>query len=130
MIGRAIASGGVAAGLGAAGLNGLVITPEYGPRVRLGAIFLDADLPPDAPRDDYPCASCTRCWGACPTRALGPDGLDRSLCMAEFAPDAAMIERQRTGLRWLTPRTRRQCIACVTACPIGRVHAGTFWAAP
>jgi len=118
------------AGLGAKGLNTLLITPDFGPRVRLGAIFVDTVLQPDAPRDDYPCASCTRCWGACPTRALGPDGLDRSLCIGEFAPDAAMVARQRRLLRSLTPRTRRQCVACVTSCPIGRVPVETFWVAP
>ena len=118
------------AGLGARGLNTLLITPDFGPRVRLGAIFVDAVLEPDAPLDDYPCASCTRCWGACPTRALGPDGLDRSLCIAEFAPDAAMVARQKRLLRSLTPRTRRQCVSCVTSCPVGRVPVETFWVAP
>jgi epoxyqueuosine reductase len=117
-----------AAGLGAKGLNGLLITPEYGPRVRLGAIFTDAAVEPDRPRDEYPCSSCTRCWGACPTKALGPDGLDRSLCLGEFAPDAAMIEEQKRLLKAITPRTRRQCIACVTACPIGKVPTETFYA--
>ena len=117
------------AGLGARGLNGLLITPGFGPRVRLGAIFTDAGLPPDLPRDDYPCASCTRCWSACPTRALGPDGLDRSRCIAEFAPDAAMAAQQKALLRHLTPRTRRQCISCITACPIGRLPTETFYQA-
>ena len=118
------------AGLGARGLNTLLITPDYGPRVRLGAIFVDAALEPDAPWDDYPCASCTRCWGACPTRALGPEGLDRTRCLAEFAPDAAMVARQQEMLRSLTPRTRRQCVSCVSACPVGRVPVGTFWIVP
>lgn len=118
------------AGLGTRGLNELLITPQFGPRVRLGALFVDLTLTPDLPLDDYPCASCTRCWGACPTRALGPDGLDRSRCLGEFAPDAAMVALQRENLRWLTPRTRRQCIACITSCPIGRVHADTFFTAP
>ena len=118
------------AGLGARGLNGLLITPGFGPRVRLGAIFTDAALTPDAPWDDYPCASCTRCWSACPTRALGPDGLDRARCIAEFAPDAAMVAQQKALLRHLTPRTRRQCISCITACPIGRQPTETFYTAP
>jgi epoxyqueuosine reductase QueG len=117
------------AGLGARGLNGLLITPGFGPRVRLGAIFTDADLSPDTPWDEYPCASCTRCWSACPTHALGPDGLDRTLCIAEFAPDAAMVAHQKALLRHLTPRTRRQCISCITTCPIGRQAAETFYRA-
>jgi epoxyqueuosine reductase QueG len=120
----------IQAGLGARGLNGLVVTPEFGPRVRLGAIFVDAALEPDSPWDDYPCASCTRCWSACPTRALGPDGFDRARCLAEFAPDADMIARQKRMLRSLTAHTRRQCISCVVSCPVGRVPTETFYAAP
>ncbi len=116
-------------GLGARGLNGLLITPAFGPRVRLGAIFTDAGLAPDTPHDEYPCASCTRCWSACPTRALGPDGLDRSRCIAEFAPDAAMVAQQKALLRHLTPRTRRQCVSCITACPVGRQPTETFYQA-
>ena len=115
------------AGLGAKGLNLLLISPEYGPRLRLGAIFVDADLLPDSPRDGYPCTSCTRCWSACPTRALGPDGLDRSRCLGEFSPGPAMVEQQKRLLRSLTPRTRRQCIACITGCPIGRAPVDTFY---
>jgi epoxyqueuosine reductase len=117
------------AGMGSRGLNGLLITPEFGPRIRLGAIFTDLELPADTPRDGYPCSSCTRCWSACPTRALGPDGLDRSLCLAEFAPDAAMIERQKAALRHLTPHTRQQCTLCVTSCPIGKAATETFYVA-
>lgn len=116
------------AGLGAKGLNLLLISPEYGPRLRLGAIFTDAELSPDSPSGGYPCTSCTRCWSACPTRALGPDGLDRSRCLGEFSPDSDMVAQQKRLLRSLTPRTRRQCIACVTSCPIGRVAADTFYA--
>jgi epoxyqueuosine reductase QueG len=115
--------------LGVRGLNGLLITPAFGPRVRLGAIFTNAALPPDAPLSEYPCASCTKCWSACPTRALGPDGLDRSRCIAEFAPDEAMVAQQKALLRHLTPRTRRQCISCIAACPIGRQPVGTFYTA-
>jgi hypothetical protein len=37
------------AGLGTIGKNNLVITPEYGPHVRLKAMFLDVDLEPTGP---------------------------------------------------------------------------------
>ena len=39
----------VQAGLGVRGLNEVVITPEYGPRVRFTALFTDAELARDHP---------------------------------------------------------------------------------
>jgi hypothetical protein len=39
----------IAAGLGEYSRMGLLITPEYGPRVRLAKVFTDAPLVPDRP---------------------------------------------------------------------------------
>ncbi len=117
----------VNAGLGVLGKNGLVVAPDCGPRLRLGAVFTDMALALDRPASEYPCSSCTRCWSACPTGALGPAGLDRSRCLAEFDPTPEMLARQRRELKQLTPFTRRQCCACITACPIGRRLAQPYW---
>ncbi len=116
-----------AAGLGMLGKNGLLVTRDFGPRVRLGAVFVDLPLDCDRPLSEYFCSSCTRCWSACPTGALGPRGLDRSRCLAEFDPQPTMVARQKRELRQLTPFTRLQCCACITACPIGRNLAATYW---
>ena len=105
----------------------MVITRRFGPRVRLGALFTDLDLPPDQPLLDYFCVSCTLCLAACPTGALGLDGLDRSGCIAEFEPNAAMVERQRKLGQFPTPHTRLQCTSCVSACPIGKRLPTCFW---
>ncbi|MBK5093647.1 MAG: epoxyqueuosine reductase, partial [Actinobacteria bacterium] len=56
----------VAAGLGAFGLSGNVLTPEYGARVCLGSVICDAPLVPDRPLDDNPCTECGRCLRSCP----------------------------------------------------------------
>jgi len=117
----------VRAGLGVRGLNSLVITRRYGPRVRLGALFTDLELPADQPIIDYFCVSCTLCLAACPTGALGMDGLDRSRCIAEFEPGAAMVELQKKLGQFPTPHTRLQCIACVNACPVGKRLPTQFW---
>ena len=50
------------------GKNNLVITRRYGPRVRFGAVFVDADWPADRPILDYYCPSCTLCWIGLPDR--------------------------------------------------------------
>lgn len=110
----------VQAGLGGRGLNGLVVTREYGPRIRFGAVYTAAALPPDAPLQAYYCSSCTICWGACPDRALGPHGFDRALCRAEFDPTPEMARLQEREEKRPSPATRLQCIRCITACPIGK----------
>jgi epoxyqueuosine reductase QueG len=117
----------VAAGLGVKGLNGLVLSPEYGPRIRFTALFTDADWAHDRPVHDYFCLNCTRCWGACPTGAIGPHGFDRSLCIAEFNPTPAMAARQRQMQAYPTPVTRLQCVACLTSCPVGQRNRVEMW---
>ncbi len=117
----------VQAGLGVRGLNDIVLTRRYGPRVRWGAVFTDAPLEPDQPLNDYYCSSCTVCWGVCPTEALGPDGFDRARCLAEFEPDPAMAEQQRRLSKRPTPFTRLQCRACVDVCPVGRRLVVDTW---
>jgi ferredoxin len=61
------------AGLGELGANGVVITPEFGPRLRWCMISIDADLEPDTPRDFHMaayCDACRRCIRACPGGAI------------------------------------------------------------
>jgi epoxyqueuosine reductase len=117
----------VRAGLGVWGLNRLVLTRRYGPRVRFGAVLTDLALPPDQPLADFYCASCSLCLAACPTGALSPTGFHRGCCIAEFEPDAEMAARQREMLTFPTPHTRLQCAACITACPVGKGVATRFW---
>ncbi len=117
----------VEAGLGVRGLNNLVITRRYGPRVRFGAVLTASELPPDRPLHDYYCTSCSLCISACPTGALTPAGFDRSHCISEFAPGAAMVARQATMLHFPTPYTRAGCTACIDACPIGKRLPTRFW---
>ena len=61
----------VAAGLGCIGRNNLLITPEYGARVRLRAIAVSAKLPASVPAAFDPCEGCPRpCEAACPRQAF------------------------------------------------------------
>lgn len=114
------------AGLGVRGQNNLVVTREFGPRIRFGAVYTAAPLAPDAPLRDYYCTNCTICWGACPDRALGPNGLDRSRCRAEFDPTPEMAGLQEREEKRLSPAARLQCIRCITSCPIGKKAGRPF----
>ncbi len=74
----------VAAGLGAFGWMGLVMTPEFGPRNRFGVILTTMELTPD-PMYDGPqlCdpEKCGICVNICPTHALGKYGDGEPYCV-------------------------------------------------
>ena len=57
------------AGLGWIGKNCLLITPEYGPRVRLATVLTDAPLSAGSPINNR-CGGCTRCTDICPSKAI------------------------------------------------------------
>ena len=61
----------VMAGLGCIGKNNLVITPEYGPRIRLRALLLDRKTEATGPLEFNPCEDCKQpCRKACPIKAF------------------------------------------------------------
>ena len=59
-----------AAGLGETGLNGLFLTPEFGPRQRFAMLVSDADLEADKPFKPRICDDCGACVKGCPLSAL------------------------------------------------------------
>lgn len=64
---------GIKAGLGEYGRNGLLITKDYGPRVRLARILTNMPLAHDAPISfgvKETCETCRRCANNCPPQAI------------------------------------------------------------
>jgi ferredoxin len=87
------------AGLGWMGLNGIIVTPEHGPRVRLAAVFTSIKNLPFSESNDHKwvadyCESCKICIKKCPPEALygapvdHEDGsytyVENSLCFPYF----------------------------------------------
>lgn len=73
------------AGLGSIGLNRLLVTPEFGPFVRLGTILTDASLDAGQPLDENPCDDCEACKDACPAKAIQEDGtLEYRACASQM----------------------------------------------
>ena len=63
----------VEAGLGTLGLNTMLLTPEFGPRVHLGGILTDQALEEGRPLERELClglAECGRCAAICPEDAI------------------------------------------------------------
>jgi epoxyqueuosine reductase len=63
----------VPAGLGCIGKNNLLLTPAFGPLVRLRALLIEAPLEPTGPSAFDPCTGCPApCRSACPRHAFEP----------------------------------------------------------
>ena len=60
----------VQAGMGVIGKNGLLITPSYGPRVKLSAVLTEARLEGDPVMGEDLCGDCNICIKVCPAGAL------------------------------------------------------------
>ena len=105
---------GYYAGLGTIGHNHMLITPEFGPRLRIGCIVTDMPLEPDAVRDDDLCIHCGLCAKQCPSGALSvePDASQPSL----GAMDMIGCATYHDGLagHFCPP-----CGICANVCPVG-----------
>lgn len=75
----------VAAGLGEFGWNSIVLTPEFGPRQRFGAILTTAELEPDPMYEGEPLCNpnCRICTDMCPSGALSARG-DKPARVVEY----------------------------------------------
>ncbi|MFC1976339.1 epoxyqueuosine reductase [Chloroflexota bacterium] len=111
----------VLAGLGIIGLNNLLITPEFGSRVRLRALSLDTELAPTGPIDFSPCDTCGRpCQQACPQQAFASGAFSDSACSTQMQVDEAnkvvtQAENEDFPIAYI-----KYCRACELACPIGK----------
>lgn len=74
-----------AAGLGTLGLNEMILTPEYGPRVFLAGVLTDAAVDCGQPLEDELCPGldeCGRCAEVCPVAAI-PDSAPAGVPLRE-----------------------------------------------
>ncbi len=106
------------AGLGWIGGNGCLIIPGLGSYVLLAEIVCNLELSHDSPLEPQ-CGDCGACRRACPTGAIGPDGLvDSARCISyltiEHDGDIPPDIRPLMGCRVFG------CDACQAACPHNR----------
>jgi len=115
----------VKAGLGEYARNQMVITPEFGPRLRFSKIFTNLPLTHDAPGPRGVrafCDICTKCADACPAKALpfGPP--------VEGGTNVSAIKGVR---KWTSDaekcfgfwaKTSTDCAICMRVCPFNREY--------
>lgn len=104
------------AGIGELSRMGIIITQDYGPRVRLGVVTTDLPLLPDHPvafgvQDS--CRSCRKCAKNCPSQAISAD---------EKAPHDGVlkwkINQELCYEFWCKVGT--DCAVCLNTCPYSK----------
>jgi len=110
----------VDAGLGELSRMGYLVSKEFGPRIRLGAVTTNLHLVPDEPVDlgveDF-CMECKKCAEACPSRSIPMD--DRVIVNGSLR---WKIDDQACFGYW--GRTGTDCSICMRVCPWS--HARTL----
>ena len=113
----------VLAGLGVFGKNNIVITPEFGPRIRWRGIFIEAELESTGPLDFDPCHGCDKpCHRACPQNAFRSGSFERAHCKKEDDRreaskeiiDGAIMGIEQPAKVW------KPCRFCELACPVAK----------
>jgi len=127
----------VLAGLGCIGKNNILVTPEYGPRVRLRALTLDVAIPSTGPAGFDPCRQCdSPCRRACPQTAFarrlyeskdyGQDRLpgrsgvySRPACNIQMEADNSDAVEQSVEGFDDPVKVIKYCRGCELSCPVG-----------
>lgn len=106
------------AGLGVRGLNGLFINRTYGSWVFIGEIVTTKEYSyPELDNDNLICSECGKCINACPTKAIGNNGVRSELCLSyitqqkgELTPEQEQLIKE-SGCVW-------GCDICQNVCPM------------
>ncbi len=101
------------AGLGEVGRLGLLMTKEFGPRVRLGCVTTDLPLVPDHPVDigvEHFCTVCKKCADCCPSRSIPFDDPHEVNGVLKWKLNAESCFRY-----WA--RVGTDCCLCMRVCP-------------
>lgn len=105
------------AGLGWIGKNGLLISPDHGPRLTLATVLTDAPLRPDSPVTGCFCGACSLCIEHCPSQAITGAAWSRrdpfvELVRLDACRDHKAGKRKTEG--------KPNCGLCINICPHGR----------
>ncbi len=113
----------IKAGLGEYARNQLVITPEFGPRLRFSKIFTNLPLAHDRPAPlgvKAFCDICTKCADACPVKALpyGPPETGGENVSAIKGVKKWTSNAEKCFGFW--SKLASDCAICMRVCPFNR----------
>ena len=122
------------AGLGQLGRLGYLITPWWGPHVRLGKVLTDMPLVPDQPIEfgvtDY-CTQCGVCATECPAGAISraPERGHEPPKHARRTGNPGALKWYVDGKRCLTwwIQSGNGCAHCMSVCPYTRFALTDLW---
>ncbi len=98
------------AGLGTFGINNMLLTPQFGPRVRFTTIFTSAKIDSNPFLENDLCVKCMRCVDVCPVKAI--PGIDYPAGITDKIRCATRSEALLK--RFISP-----CGLCIKVCPVG-----------
>lgn len=116
----------IKAGLGEYGRNGLLITPEFGPRVRLGKIYTDLPLAHDRPIQfgvrEF-CEICRRCANACPVKAISQSApsINRHNRSNIQGVKKWSVDGEKCFGYWAAQNS--DCSICIRVCPYNKDYS-------
>jgi reductive dehalogenase len=119
----------VAAGLGEVGRNGMLITEEFGPRVRLARVYTDLELETDKPKSfgvrEF-CNVCKKCADTCPSKAISfadtPDDPENKPSNRSSNPGVKnkfYLNGQKCLKFWAD--NDAGCSNCIASCPYNKI---------
>jgi epoxyqueuosine reductase QueG len=106
------------AGLGWIGKTALLVSPQFGPAVRLATVFTDLDLPVGEALVEGACGDCRSCVDACPA-GCGRDVSWRAGMARDDLFDASACRRHMALFDTLDAQI---CGICIAACPYTQPH--------
>lgn len=116
-------SAACAAGLGARGINTLLITEKYGSYVFIGEIVTDLKI--ETKETEYKsCIGCGKCIEACPAKAISKADFNKEICLSAVTQKKGELsDEEKTlmkecGCIW-------GCDICQDVCPMNKNAAKT-----
>ena len=111
------------AGIGWQGKNLLIVSPEYGPRIRIATILTDMDIASDQPLENN-CGNCTNCVDICPSKAIKGNLPEKEYY--NNREDALFFDRCREKLINEFAEMKNIgypiCGFCIKACPYSKIY--------
>lgn len=108
----------IRAGLGWIGKSNALVTPEFGPRVRLGTILFQSDVKADLPVTTSSCGNCQACVKACPAYALTGRTWHFGMVRESIVDAKACSEHMHAAYQHIGRGV--VCGVCIAVCPYGK----------